>query len=152
MDGTDVVMGADCKLYRNSASYSTPTWREQDLISGVNVPSSYGEANVTVRASKRKRYHPTLEETAIEIETLLIEDDTDFLALRDAYINKTALDLLITSGVRTETGHLYVRDTYKVFQMNEGEPLEDKTVINWVLKPAFSANAALKGTTPYPPS
>lgn len=152
MDGDQVVMGADCKLYRNSGTYGSPTWRDQDLVSGVNVPSSYGEANVTTRASKRKRYHPTLEETAIEIETLLIEDDTDFLALRDAYINKTALDLLITSGVRTETGHLYVRDAYKVFQMNDGEPLEDKAVINWVLKPCHTSNAALKGVTPYPPS
>lgn len=146
--GDDLILSADCKIYRNTGTHASPTWNEIEIVSDASRESSYDEADVTVRGSgKKRRYEPTLEAESITFTILEVEDDADFLALLDAKENRTAIEILWVSGDRTVAGHPFVQDHYKIFGWTEGEPLNGATTINVTIKPCWSSVAPTTGVT-----
>src|SRR5690606_2046137 len=100
-----IKLGLDAKLYRNTGPYATPTWSEVKNVKDVTLSLEAGEADVTTRGNNGWRATvATLKDGSIEFEMVWDSDDTDFTAIRDAFLNKTALDLAVMDGDITTTG------------------------------------------------
>ena len=147
MDGDAIVIGADCKLYRNTGSYGSPTWVEIDIIGTLNHNRSFAEGDISMRASKKKRSYRTQEDTPIDFTTPAVEGDTNYEALLDAYVDGAILDLLIAAGARTVSGHSWHRDRFQIFNKSEPQNVDGVVQVSWTLKPSFTTNEATDGTT-----
>ena len=67
--------------------------------------------------------------------------DAQFETLRDAYINRTTLDMAAADGAIATSGTEYRRIEGKVFQWNENQQLAEGITIDVVIRPTNTANA-----------
>lgn len=142
-------VGIDCKTYRNTATYASPTWDEIVNIRETSVDLTIGEADVSSRGTGGwEAIETTLKRGALEIEMMEVAGDTDFAALRDAFFGRTTLDLAFANGAIAASGTQYFRAVVKVVGMAKSEPLEDGTSYTFRVKPAYSTNPPTWVTVP----
>lgn len=126
--GTKV--GTDCKLYYGAAG-STPAG-ELTIARDVTLNQERGEADVTSRGSGgHKSYKPTLKDATLEFE--IVEDTTNagYTALRDAYLNGTAVALAARDGASGEG----LDADWIITNFSRNEPLEDAVTVNVTARP-----------------
>jgi len=134
-------VGIDCKAYRNSATYATPTWGELVNVREVSTDLSVGEADVSSRGTGGwEAIETTLKRGTIDVEMMAVPGDAEFTALKDAFLNRTTLDMAFLDGPIATAGSQGFRAVMKVVGMSRGEPLEDGVSYTFSLKPAYSAN------------
>lgn len=135
-------LGLDAKLYHNTGSYGSPTWAEIQDAQDVSLTLESGEAEVKRRASTWTEFLAALKEAAIEFEMISDPSNTaDFQALRDAFLNRTAIEILCLDGAVDSTGNEGVRMTCLVTQFSRNEPLEEVLTFSVMLKPTPNDNA-----------
>lgn len=136
------ILGINCKLYRNTGTYGSPTWNEIDGVQDVsiNMDSETGEA--TTRATGGwKQYASTVRDAGIEFEMPYDTADADMVALRDAFLTSgTTIELAAADGAIATTGTQYLRGTWCVTGFSLSEPLSDIRKVSISLKPGISAN------------
>ena len=66
--------------------------------------------------------------------------DTDFTAIRDAFLNKTAVELAVLDGDVVTTGSQGLRASFMVTSFSRNEPLEEAITVSVTMKPTYSAN------------
>ncbi|MFN5393878.1 MAG: phage tail tube protein, partial [Planctomycetota bacterium] len=98
-------LGLDAKLYRNTGTYAAPTW---DLIGNVRdltLNLETGEADVSTRSNNGWRATvSTLKDASLEFEMVWDTADSDFGAIRDAFLNNTTVEIAVLDGLITGTG------------------------------------------------
>ncbi|MGE0606563.1 MAG: phage tail tube protein [Pirellulales bacterium] len=133
-------LGFEGKAYRNSATYATPTWNEIPNVRDLTLSVEKGEADVTTRiANGWKLSKGALKEASIEFEMLWDSGDTDFIALRDSFLNNTPIDMLILDGAENAAGSQGLRAICDVIGFTREEPLAEAMKVKVTVKPTYDA-------------
>ena len=136
-----VKLGLDAKLFRNTGTYGTPTWNEITNVRDVTLNLEAGEADVTTRGNNGWRATvATLKDGSIEFEMVWDSADDDFTAIRDAFLNKTAVELAVLDGDVLTTGSQGLRASFMVTSFSRNEPLEEAITVSVTMKPTYSVN------------
>ena len=134
--------GMQAKLYRNTATYATPTWALVPNVKDLTLNLEKGQADVTTRANNGwKASIGTLKDGGIEFEMVWDTADEGFTAIRDAYLNDAALELAVMDGDITAVGSQGLRASFVVTNFSRKEPLEEGISVSVTLKVAYSENA-----------
>jgi hypothetical protein len=137
-----IVLGKDGKLYRNSATYASPTWNEVSNVKDLVINAEDAEADVTRRASGGFRETVgTIRELSVEFNMVWDKDDTDLAAISTAWKARAAVEFLVLDGPEDVAGSEGVRATMRVASFPRNEELENAMEVPVVLKPTPAENA-----------
>jgi len=136
-----VKLGLDAKMFRNTGTYATPVWNEIKNVRDVTLSLETGEADATTRGNNGWRATvATLKDGSVEFDMVWDAADDDFTALRDAFLNKTALDMAVMDGDIITTGSQGLRASFMITNFSRNEPLEEAITASVTVKPTYSAN------------
>jgi hypothetical protein len=136
-----VKLGLDAKLYRNTGTHAAPVWNEIKNVRDVTLNLEAGEADVTTRGNAGWRATvATLKDGSIEFDMVWDTEDDDFSAIRDAFLNHTALEFAVMDGDITTAGSQGLRATCAVTNFSRNEALEEAITVSVTVKPTFAAN------------
>ena len=126
-----VPLGLDGKLYRNSATWATPTWNEVDNVRDLTQNLEKGEADLSARNTGGFRARRgTLKDGTIEFGMNFDPADPEFTAIKDAFFNNTVLDMAAMSGDITTTGEQGLRAEMDVLNFSRNENLEEGMTVD----------------------
>jgi len=135
-------LGLDAKLYLNTASYATPTWSEVKNCKDLTLGLESSEADVTTRESGGwKAVVAALKEATIEFQMVYDPGDTNWEAIRDAWLEKTPLEFAVMDGGITTNGSQGLRAAMAVLKFSESQNLEEALMTDVSIKPTRSDNA-----------
>ena len=145
-----VLKGIDCRVYRNSGTYSSPTWSLVNPVIEVTVNLENSAFDASNRDSNYRLQLPALTDISVDLRMHKDKADADFEALEDAAQGRTNIDLLILDGVQTSGDSDGWRIQGFFTSWNESQPLEDAVTVDATFVPAATANAVAvtTGTTP----
>jgi hypothetical protein len=144
-----VKLGLDAKMFRNTGTFATPVWNEIKNVRDVTLSLETGEADATTRGNNGWRATvATLKDGSVEFDMVWDSADDDFTAIRDAFLNKTALELAVLDGDVAAAGSQGLRASFMVTNFSRNEPLEEAITASVTVKPTYSANPPAWMTTP----
>ena len=130
------TLGLEAKLYRNTGTYGIPVWDEIEDAQDVSLNLEAGEAEAKRRGGGGwSETIAALKEASIEFGLLYRSSNTDFTALRDAYLNRTLVDLLVLDGAVATSGSQGLRAVCHITNFSREEPLEEALTISVTAKP-----------------
>lgn len=136
-----VKLGLDAKLFRNTGTYSAPAWDEIKNVRDLTLNLEAGEADVTTRGNNGWRATvATLKDGSIEFEMVWDSADTDFTVIRDAFLNKSAIEMAVMDGDISTSGSQGLRASFMITSFSRNEPLEEAITVSVTAKPTYSAN------------
>src|SRR4051812_25465768 len=92
-------LGYQCKLYRNTGTYSSPTWVECTNVKDLSLKLDCDEADVTTRGNAGfKARVATLLDAGLEFDQVWDPTDAFFTALQTAFLGRTSIELLALDG------------------------------------------------------
>lgn len=141
-----ILKGLDCKVYRNSATYGSPTWALVNPVIEVTANLTNTAFDASNRDSNYRLQLPSLTELSFDIRMHKDKDDTDFAALETAAQARTTVDLLILDGLQTSAASDGWRIQGFFTTWNESQPLEDAVTVDATFVPAATANAVAVAT------
>lgn len=114
------------KIYRNTASFGTPTWVEVTEVGDVKIPLLDGEINVNTRATRFKQFLKGLAELKPNWSMPYDPTNANYIALETAGQSASAtLDLAFADGAIATAGTKWVRIPEALIFLGErDEPLE----------------------------
>ena len=136
-------LGGECKLYRNSGTYGSPTWNEITEIEDLSLPMTKGAGEFKTRGSKWLKKKGGKIEAGIEWKHYYDPGDDDFPVLRDAFLNGTTVDLACVDGPIATTGTAGLRAVMEVLEFPIDEPLEDGASVAIKVAPTIDDNEPL---------
>jgi len=137
-----IRLGMDAKLYRNTGTYASPTWDLIGNVKDLTLSLETGEADVTTRGNGGWRATvATLKDGSLEFEMIWDTEDTDFTAIRTAFLGNTAVEMAVLDGLVATTGSQGLRASFMVTNFTRNEPLEEAITVSVSMKPTYSANA-----------
>jgi TP901-1 family phage major tail protein len=143
-----VKLGLDAKLFRNTGTFATPTWNEITNVRDVTLNLEAGEADVTTRGNNGWRATvATLKDGSIEFEMVWDSADDDFTSIRDAFLNKTAIEMAVMDGAMVTPGSQGLRASFMITSFSRNEPLEEAITVGVTAKPTYSTNPPTWMTT-----
>lgn len=136
-------LGGDCKIYRNTASYATPTWNEITNVEDLSLPMSRSQGEFKVRGSKFVLKKNSKIDLGVEFKLVVDKSDDDYSVLRDAFLAEpaTVIEFAIMDEAIATTGANGLRASFEVAEFPLDEPLEGELSAAVKLTPAISANA-----------
>lgn len=135
-------LGYEAKIYRNTASYASPTWSEMTIVKNVGLSLEKGEADATTRGNNGWRATlGALKNGSLEVEMIWTKGDTNADAIISAFTGNTQVELAVMDGDITTSGNSGLRASFEVLNFNRQEDLEDVLAATFTLKPGVSANA-----------
>lgn len=136
------IVGILAKLYRNSATFGSPTWDEVPIVRNLTMNRKWDNGEVITRASRAKKGVPTTIDLSLSGEIQAIPDNTDYLALRTAFLAGTSIDVLALTGAHSNNGEDGVRYEAMVEDMTQNQGADGALYDTFVLRPhAASTNA-----------
>lgn len=143
------VLGKDCKLYRNTGSFGTPAWNEIPNVKDLAKNFETSEADVTTRGNNGwEATVPALNRGSIDFHMVYDTADAGFVAIRDAYLNKTPVEYAVMDGDITVSGKQGLRATCMVINFSMTQNLEEAVTVDVSIKPTYAANAPFWYTVP----
>ena len=137
-----VKLGLEAKLYRNTASYATPTWNEDDNVKDLTLNLEKGEADVTTRGNQGWRATVgTLKDASIEFQMVWDTEDAAFGAIQTAFFDNTPIEFAIMDGDISDPESEGLRATFDVFNFTRNENLEEAIMVDVSIKPTYADNA-----------
>lgn len=130
------VVGLDCKAYRNTGTYASPTWAEMTSVIDVNQNVEKSSAKLNKRGSVWTKNRSTLRDMSIDVTVLWDGGAADCTALMTAALGNTFVDCVFLDGSSTTTGASGFRCEFEVFTAKRTEPLEDGVKVTFTLKPS----------------
>jgi len=129
------LLGRECYLYYNSATYASPTWVliAQAVDVSFSFDKNYGD--VSSRASGWKKSRAALKDLSVSFGYRYKAAVTDavFDALRAKAIANTEVELFTADGLAATTGTEGMR-AYVDLTMGREEPLEDGVLVPFEAK------------------
>lgn len=142
------LLGLDAKLYRLSTGTraawpgtgSPSNLDEIPNVRDLTLNLSRAEADVTTRGSNGWRVTVgALKDASLEFEMVWDPADTDFVAIRDAFMNGTTIALAALDQAKATTGAQGLWADWRVTGFSKTEPLEDAQKVSVTIKPSYSA-------------
>jgi hypothetical protein len=138
--------GAQGTINLNSGNYGTPTWANIPTARDVTMGHSWDEGDASHKGIITKQQEPTLLALDLQVELLTVPTDNGFQVMVAAFYNKTDMDIMVSTGVTTaNSGEYFTRCDYKIFSMEDGQPLDGEQTSKFTLKPCYSTNAVTSG-------
>lgn len=144
------VIGLDAKMYRlgNGTRAEWPAAGapeglvEMKNVKDVTVNLETGEADVTTRGGIGWRQTAaTLKDGSVEFEMIHDPSDSDFGAIKDAWLNGTNIALAVLDGPSDEAGVQGLWADFQITNFSQSQPLEEALSYSVTAKPARSAVA-----------
>lgn len=137
------ILGANCKLYRNTGTYSTPVWSEVNIVKDLTLNLEAGEADTTTRAANGwATAIAALKKGTVEFGVIWSPGNANFDAFRRAFFDSTLVDLMVMDG--DITGDELVsglRAEMAVLNFSRSEQLTEAVSAAVKCQPGFSAHA-----------
>lgn len=135
-------LGLDCKLYRNTGTYGTPTWDLVPIVRDLTLNLTKGEADITTRAgSGWMQRMGTLKDGSIEFGIVWESGDADFEAFRDSFMDNTLIDVAAMDGAIATAGSQGLRAEMETMSFSRSEPIAGAVEAAVKVVPGFSTNA-----------
>ncbi len=134
-------LGKNCKAYRNSGSYGSPSWQLVSTIKDLMLKGGKKEADATTRGDAGNEITVgTIKQRSIEFE--IVEDTTtgEYTTFSDSYENGTGIDMVILNGLINASGATGVRMTVEVMDFDRDEKLDGVVTRKVTAKPTISDN------------
>lgn len=132
-------VGLDCKLYRNTATYASPTWNEVTVASDVTIPMEADAPEARSRASVLKQYLVAAIDTGVEFEILYDPAGDDFAVLQGAFFGRTSVEFAVMDGAIATAGTQGLRATCFITGFSRNENRDDAVTVTVTAKPAATA-------------
>jgi hypothetical protein len=133
-----VKLGLDAKLYRNTGTHAAPTWNEIVNVRDVTLSLEAGEADVTTRGNNGWRATvATLKDASVEFDMVWDTEDTDFAAIRDAFLNRTAIQFAVMDGDIATAGSQGLKAYCAITAFSRNEALEEAITVSVTIKPTY---------------
>lgn len=138
-------LGMNAKLYRAAALLTGADpedaegadWTEIDNVRDVTLNLETGQADTTTRANNGwKQTLATLKDGSIEFEMVWDTEDTNFAAIRSAWLANETIALAAMSGDIEDDGEEGLVSNFSVTDFTRTEPLEDAIKVSVTVKPA----------------
>jgi predicted secreted protein len=137
------VLSQDAKLYRNTGTYASPTWDLIGNVKDLTLSLEKDETDVTTRSSGGwKEFVDGMKDATVEFGMLWDTGDADFDAFQGAFINNTAVEVLVLDGLVATSGSEGLRATMMVKSFTRNENLGEALMVDVSLRPVKNANAA----------
>jgi len=136
-------VGIDCRMFRNTGAWDTPTLVDVDNIRDVTKSQEWATAEFKTRAKKHVRKKRTLLTRALEFQLEHNPDEAtnnaNFEAVRDAFEDREAIfELYVLDGDVAVTGNQGLHAEFIVTKFERAEPLEDAVIYDVSLDLAVS--------------
>lgn len=139
-------VGFECKLYRLSTgtraawpATGAPTGlNEVTIARDVTLAIEKGEADVSRRGSAWKLTRGALKDASVEFNLVLRKGDTEYEAIRDAFINGTPLALAVLDDGSATAGAEGLWADWEVLKFSRNETLEEGVTFDVTIKPTDS--------------
>ena len=133
-------LGQDCKLYRNTATYASPSWDEVDSARDVTLGLEKNETDISTRGNDGWEATATVRKKgSVEFELLWKPEGADFEAFRDAWLNGDSIEVAVMDGPIDTPGSQGLRATMQVIMFKRKEPLDGAVMADVSLKPTLAA-------------
>lgn len=129
------MMGLDAKLYYGTAGSTAAT--ELTITREVDIQVAGDEINQSTRATGWKQYAAGQKDLTISLTVLNDISDAGYIALRNAWLNRTNLAIYAKDKATGEGPDL----DCCVTSLGRPEPLEGEIVVTFTLKPARTNRA-----------
>lgn len=132
-------LGKDAKLWYLPGKISDGgSYTECTNIKDLNADFDHNEADVSTRGSGDwEETVPTRKKAEITFDMVWDEADDNFVAFRDAWLNKTTLGFDVLSGNPGQG----LRADMKVFKFSKKETLDEAQMVSVSIKPTRSDTA-----------
>jgi hypothetical protein len=137
-------LGLDCKAYRNTSSWESPTWVEVENIKDLTLPLTKGEWEASLRSGNGvEEFIGTLKSFGVDFNLKWDpQNDPDCEALLDVYLDvEDYVDVLILDGPITTSGSQGPRYLADVFGFQRNENLTEGVMTDVNLKPSAKRGA-----------
>lgn len=136
------VIGMNGKLYRNTGAYGSPVWNEIPNVKDVKVTLDPDTASAATRNNNGYNAKAaTLKNLAYEFEMVWDPTDADMIAIRDAFLNNTTLDVVALDGGSGVSGSQGPRAICMVTKFGRDEPLSDFMKVPVMLEPTYNTTS-----------
>ncbi len=138
-----LVYGFQAKLYYDSTTTpATPTWVEVDVIANCKVNLGYSESDASVRAAGGfELTEPVLQQASIEAELIWRNGNSQCTFLRNAFMAKTAVNMMALTGARTNTDAVGIKGDFKIVKWEQTEDLKEQVKVSLTIKPCLSTRS-----------
>ena len=134
----------NAKAYRSTTlldgSANTPTSVTWDLVPNIKdleISLETDEADVTTRDNSGwKQTLASLKDGSIEFDMIWDTADSDFTAIRDAWLNGTEFTFMALDGLEATTGSQGLASNFTVTGFSRSEPLAEAITVSVTLKPS----------------
>lgn len=133
--------GREAKAYRNDGTWASPSWLELENARDLSLAYDADFPEVSSRASKHKKYLQGMIDSPIEMDFVYDQSDADCVALLDAALNDTNIEIAIMDGDIAVAGAEGLRAEWKV-GFNRAEPLTEGMTITFALRIAADSSNA----------
>ena len=134
-----VRLGMNAALYRGVAGSTAGTLVGN--VTDVTLNLEQAEADVTTRGNDGWRATVgTLKDGTVEFEMIWDTDDDDFQAFFDAWMDNTAIALLVLDAPIADGGEGLNAD-FMVTNLSQTQPLEEAIRASVTCKPTYSTRA-----------
>jgi predicted secreted protein len=135
-----ISLGKDAKLHRSSTFTGDDTWLEVENVRDLTLSLEAGEADVTTRGNNGWRATmATLKDGSIEFEMVWDTADTDFAAIRNAFISNSPIAFAVSMGNLGEGPAEGFSALFMITGFTRNEPLEEAITVSVTAKPTYSA-------------
>lgn len=136
-----VRIGLDGFLYRNTGSYSTPTWSELEHVKDLTIAAEVNEVDASDRASVFALIEKGLIQFTVEFSYRYADGDTEWEALITELLARgSGQEFAIMDGDITDSGEVGWRMDAHVMAANQSQELETAQALDVTLKPCANAN------------
>jgi hypothetical protein len=141
-----VRLGLKAKLYRNTGTYSSPTWNEVKNVKDLTLALEKGEADVSTRGNGGWRaLIGTLKSASIEFQMVWDTSDDDHTAFHEAFFEDEPIEFAIMDGPMVapsgDDASQGLRASCSIFNFSRNEELENAIMTDVSIKPTYSQHA-----------
>lgn len=135
--------GDRCVLYRNTGTYASPTWVEIEDVQDLDLTLEADDGDSTTRGDGGwGTVVHGLHHASIDFGLLINDhDNADYEAIRDAWLNKSAVEFLCLDGPVATAGNEGLRATFSVMAIPRKEQRGTPIALQVSLKVTKATNA-----------
>ncbi len=133
--------GVGCGLYRNTATYGSPTWTIQPEVQSVSVSAPWDWVEASSRASGAKLYGKSLMDLSFSVTMRADDLASDWEAFMAAALSRTTvMDLLILNGLISVEGVRGWRGEMLASMDGEPQEISGSIMTSFTLRPTMTTN------------
>ncbi|MGI6273728.1 MAG: phage tail tube protein [Anaerohalosphaeraceae bacterium] len=131
----EFILGMNAKLYQGAAGVAVADMTENGNVKDVTLNLEAGEADVTTRANSGWRATaPTLRECTCEFEMIWKPGDTQFQAIKTAFLTAATIALAVLTGDKATAGSEGPAGDWSITNFSRNEALEEAVTVSVTAK------------------